>query len=47
MLYVRGHPLDYDNWANLTGDPIWNYENVLNDFKSCLDYHGSFGSNGI
>ncbi|CAG7827198.1 unnamed protein product [Allacma fusca] len=42
MLYVRSHPLDYDNWANITGDPTWSYENVLPFFKKSNDYHGHF-----
>ncbi|KAJ8721068.1 hypothetical protein PYW08_006533 [Mythimna loreyi] len=29
MLYSRGHPTDYDNWADITKDPTWNWENVL------------------
>lgn len=40
MFYVRGHPLDYDNWANITGDNQWKYDNVLPYFKKSLDYHG-------
>lgn len=46
MLYVRGHPLDYDLWANLTGDLGWNYEAVLPFFKKTIDYHGEFSANG-
>ncbi|CAL8089875.1 unnamed protein product [Orchesella dallaii] len=45
MLYVRGHPLDYDLWANITGDPGWKYENVLPYFKKSLDYHGAYADN--
>ncbi|ODN00431.1 Protein PTCD3, mitochondrial [Orchesella cincta] len=45
MLYVRAHPLDYDYWANLTGDPEWKYDNVLRYFKKSLDYHGAFSKN--
>ncbi|XKL64620.1 hypothetical protein PGB90_004706 [Kerria lacca] len=32
MLYVRGHPNDYDNWQEL-GNPSWDYTNVLHYFK--------------
>lgn len=32
MLYVRGHPKDYDHWERL-GNPTWNYKNVLHYFK--------------
>jgi choline dehydrogenase len=46
MLYLRGHPNDYDNWANITGDPGWKYDNVLPFFKkSVAEYRGSFKSN--
>lgn len=33
MLYLRGHPTDYDNWADITNDPTWKWENVLPYFK--------------
>ncbi len=36
----KRHPLDYDNWANITGDTQWKYENVLPYFKKSIDYHG-------
>jgi choline dehydrogenase len=32
MCYTRGHPLDYEEWAQLAG-PHWNYRSVLADFK--------------
>lgn len=32
MLYVRGHPDDYNSWAELTQDESWSYENVLPAF---------------
>jgi choline dehydrogenase-like flavoprotein len=40
--YARGNPKDYDNWANLTGDPSWNYENLLRCFRDIEDYHGAY-----
>lgn len=46
MLYVRSHPMDYDNWANLTGDPGWKYENLVKYFKRSLVYNGQFKENG-
>ena len=45
MIYVRGHPNDYDQWANMTGDSDWKYENLLPFFKKSLDYNGAHGSN--
>lgn len=29
MAYVRGHPKDYQNWADSTKSKIWEYKNVL------------------
>lgn len=29
MVYSRGHPTDYENWADITKDPTWKWENVL------------------
>jgi 4-pyridoxate dehydrogenase len=33
MAYVRGHRLDYDRWALLTGDAGWRYDAVLPYFR--------------
>jgi choline dehydrogenase len=33
MMYVRGHPSDYDDWSRL-GLPGWSYENVLPHFRA-------------
>ncbi|XP_063533684.1 ecdysone oxidase-like [Cydia strobilella] len=33
MFYARGHPHDYNSWAEKLRDPSWNYENVLPYFK--------------
>ncbi len=32
MVYVRGHPSDYDHWASL-GNPGWDFQSVLPLFK--------------
>ncbi len=32
MIYMRGQARDYDNWAALTGEPAWSWENALPDF---------------
>ncbi|KAJ8716996.1 hypothetical protein PYW08_005395 [Mythimna loreyi] len=29
MAYTRGNPHDFDNWAKITGDDSWNWNNVL------------------
>lgn len=52
MIYIRGHPLDYDEWASL-GNPGWNYKDVLPYFKKSENnrnpdkidarYHGQGG----
>ena len=34
MIYMRGQARDYDNWAQLTGDADWTWENALPDFKA-------------
>ena len=44
MIYQRGNPKDYDNWANITGSAAWKYQNVLPYFKKLEDYHGSYPS---
>ena len=33
MVYMRGHPLDYDGWANNLGLDQWSYSNCLPYFK--------------
>ena len=33
MIYMRGQARDYDEWAQLTGDMAWRWENVLPHFK--------------
>ena len=49
MIYVRGHPSDYDGWAAL-GNSGWAYEDVLPYFKKAQhqergadDFHGTDG----
>jgi choline dehydrogenase len=39
MLYVRGNPADYDNWAQM-GCRGWTYEEVLPFFKKSETYRG-------
>ncbi|XP_035709623.1 glucose dehydrogenase [FAD, quinone] isoform X1 [Folsomia candida] len=40
MLYLRGNPEDFNQWAEMTGDDSWSYENVIPFFKKLEDYHG-------
>jgi choline dehydrogenase len=39
MIYMRGQARDYDHWADLTGDPEWNWSNSLKDFKAHEDFY--------
>lgn len=39
MIYMRGQARDYDNWARLSGDEDWNWENALADFKAHEDHY--------
>src|ERR1700743_2845306 len=40
MLYVRGNPMDFDNWAQM-GCRGWSYDEVLPFFKKSETYRGS------
>lgn len=37
MIWVRGHPRDYDEWAKLTEDPSWSYKQFVEYFRRCED----------
>lgn len=39
MIYMRGQARDYDQWAALTGDDDWSWDNVLPVFKSHENHH--------
>jgi choline dehydrogenase len=54
MIYMRGQARDYDQWARLTGDSEWSWDNVLPAFRKHEDhfpgsdpdfghYHGTGG----
>src|SRR5207247_7013258 len=39
QMWVRGHPLDYDGWAAMSGNG-WSYANVLSYFRRAEDLAG-------
>jgi choline dehydrogenase len=39
MIYMRGQARDYDQWAQLTGDDAWRWDNCLPDFKAHENYY--------
>jgi choline dehydrogenase len=39
MIYMRGQARDYDQWAQLTGDTDWCWQNSLPDFKAHEDHY--------
>ena len=43
MLYLRGQARDYDEWAQLTGDERWSWQNVLPVFRQSEDHWSGAG----
>lgn len=39
MIYMRGQSRDYEQWAQLTGDDAWRWQNVLPAFKKHEDFY--------
>ena len=39
MIYMRGQSHDYDEWARLTGDDSWRWDQVLPLFRGTEDHH--------
>lgn len=39
MLYIRGQQRDYDQWAEVTGDDAWRWDNCLPDFRRHEDHY--------
>ena len=39
MIYMRGQSRDYDQWAKLTGDDAWTWDNCLPDFMAHEDHY--------
>ena len=47
MIYMRGQARDYDQWAQLTGDASWTWDNNLPYFKMHEDhYKGATAAHG-
>ena len=40
MVWARGHKANYDEWAEVTGDPAWNYDSVLSIYRRIEDWQG-------
>ena len=40
MIYMRGQSHDYDEWARLTGDDSWGWDQVMPLFMQTEDHHG-------
>ena len=45
MIYMRGQARDYDQWADITGDARWRWDNSLPYFKLHEDHHA--GANAL
>lgn len=39
MIYMRGQRQDYDQWAEIVGDPSWRWDQVLPVFKRSEDHY--------
>ncbi len=39
MIYMRGQSRDYDQWAALTGEDEWRWDNCLPDFRAHEDHY--------
>ncbi|MBU3900797.1 MAG: GMC family oxidoreductase N-terminal domain-containing protein [Gammaproteobacteria bacterium] len=39
MIYMRGQAHNYDEWARLTGDDAWSWQNSLSDFMAHEDHY--------
>ncbi|WP_033288501.1 GMC family oxidoreductase [Amycolatopsis jejuensis] len=40
-VWARGHRTDWDGYAEVTGDPAWGYEQVLERYRRIEDWHGT------
>jgi len=39
MIYLRGHPNDFNSYAETLQDPIWSYKSAVNFYKQFEDFH--------
>ena len=39
MIYMRGQARDYNQWAHITGDDAWTWDNCLPDFMAHEDHY--------
>jgi choline dehydrogenase len=44
MIYMRGQASDYERWAEMTGDSIWQWSNTLETYKSLENYYAGANS---
>ncbi|MBE7728293.1 GMC family oxidoreductase [Komagataeibacter sp. FXV3] len=40
LVWARGHKVDFDYWAEVTGDPGWGYDAVVDLYKQLEDWDG-------
>jgi choline dehydrogenase len=40
LIWARGHQRDFDHWAEVSGDPGWQYRNVLDYYRRIEDWDG-------
>ncbi len=40
LIWARGHRNDFEHWAEVTGDPGWNYESAVALYKELEDWDG-------
>ena len=40
LIWARGHRQDFEHWAEITGDPGWNYDSAVALYKELEDWDG-------
>jgi choline dehydrogenase len=40
LIWARGHQQDFEHWAEVTGDPGWNYDSAVALYKELEDWDG-------